>query len=378
MQLVNIDTPQTVLSNDLISAIQSNDKSRALEILNDLEDTNIIFRSLYILSCRQKITESNPLSSAIVYTDAVTELVKRLFPDKPLTIIKGIVDYFCSLDYIDKDETFSKIDADKVSNPVLVSELEESILQGDFEKAILAAKNLLHVVDSKKYFNELLLGTAVKMFTPSGESIIVSNVLCKAIELFDWRVIDELIVYLLKYLTSSELKTAKQNIFPTEKEIKYAEYVLRAANYPNENGENLLFMAQARQIYRYASTKYKEIWGYLTTFIENKMSDSSLPEYEEISPVKGSIEDFEKSLNVGDPELTLALTNTLLQDEFSSKELFCSISLFMLENKLFNKSEHVIYLNVARRLATALGYPRNLHIYKPFLHYLFTIENKMN
>ncbi len=377
MQLVNLDTPQNIISKDLISAIQSNQRSKAENILESIKDINVIFKSFYILGSRQ-INIDDHLSSALIYTDAVIELFKRLFPDDPRKLLRGTLDYYCSLEYAEKDESLAEIKPNVEANAVMVSELEEYVLQMDLKKALQMTKNLLMVVDSKKYFNELLLEIAAKIFTMTGESIIVTNVVRKGIELFQCRAVDELIVFLLKFLTSQELISAKQNINPSEEEIKYAEYVLRAANNPGDHGRNLLFMVQARQVYRYASAKYKEIWGYLAASIENKLSDSSVPELEEISPVKGGIYDFQRSLNVSEVQLTMALTNTLLQNESTSNELFYNITLFMLEKELFKYPEKIIYLNVARRLAAALDYPRNLHIFKTFLHYIFTTESKMN
>jgi len=44
----------------------------------------------------------------------------------------------------------------------------------------------------------------------------------------------------------------------------------------------------------------------------------------------------------------------------------------LVENGRFKHPEVVIYLNMARRLAGALGYPRNLLVYKSIITYIYT------
>lgn len=375
MQLVNIDSVQNFISNDLIEAIKSNQISKAKEILLTIDDTDVIFRSFYILSCWQKDIKDY-LSAAIIYTDALIELTKRLFPDDPKKLIISSLDYYCTLEYGESKGEIESIKPDISSGSVVVSKLEEYVMKRDFTQAFQMSKNLLAVMDSKKYFNELLLNIAAKIYTDSGESIVVSNAVIKGIVFFKWQSIDDLLIFLLKFLCSPRLNSSKQTLIPSEEEIKYAEYVLRAANKPEKNGENLLFMAHARQVYRYASTIYKDIWAQLSGYIKNKLDKFPLAELDEIKPVKGDIYDFQRSLNVGQIHLSRALVNKLLQEGTTSNELFCIITLFMIESNLHSQPENLIYLNVARRLAVALDYPRNLHIFNAFLKYLFSNENE--
>ena len=140
-------------------------------------------------------------------------------------------------------------------------------------------------------------------------------------------------------------------------------------------GTNLLLMGHARQIYRSASVKYKEIWAYLSSFIQTKLEKVRIEEIEEIEPVKGDIVDFEKSISMKDVQLTMTFTNEILKSEVNVGELFGSMALSLLQNEKFKIPEIVIYLNMARRLATALDYPRNLLVYKSFLKYLYS-ENR--
>ena len=129
-------------------------------------------------------------------------------------------------------------------------------------------------------------------------------------------------------------------------------------------------MGHARQIYRAASVKHKEIWTYLSSFIQTKLEKVRIEEMQEIEPVKGGIVDFEKSISMEDVQLSMTFVNQILKSEVNVVEIFGTLALFLLENGKFKNPEIVIYLNMARRLANALDYPRNLLVYKSFLTYL--------
>ncbi len=371
MQLVNIATPQNFISNDLITSIQSRDLPKSKEIISCIKDYKIILRSYYKLSCKQSEIK-NYLNSAIVFTDAISEIIIRLFPEDPHFILDASLEYFGSLNYSTAESNLPKSNPEDANSPVVVKELSESIEKGELENSFRISKKLLMVMDSKSYFNDLLLEMAAKSYTDTGESIIIINSICKAFELFEWKMIDELIWYALNLLISENFKSRQKILTPSEKEIKYSEYVLKAASDPGEHGANLLLMGHARQIYRAASVKYKEIWAYLSSFIQTKLEKTPIEEIQEIEPAKGSITDFEKSISMKDVQLTMTFVNEILKSEVNVDELFGSIALSLLENEKFKSPEIVIYLNMARRLATALDYPRNLLVYKSFLEYLYS------
>jgi len=370
MQLVNIETPQTLVSSELISAIQSGKLSTAQELVTSVTDSKQIIRSLYIVSARQtKI--ANSISSAIVYTDALFEIIKRLFPNDAEKILKSSLGFYCSQEY---ENTFAeniKINRDP-NSPVMVSDLLESVVDGDLEKSFGVAKTLLTVIESKNYFNELLYEIGSKFFSSSGESVIVVNSVCKALELLEWKMTDDLVWFVLNFMTNKNFRAESLELKPMNNDVKYAEYVLRAASDPGENGANLLFMGHARQVYRSVSVKYKEIWAALSSFIHMKLDDTEIVEIDEIEPVKGDINDFERSLKVKDTKLMMTLVNQILKTENNPAELFRYITLYIMSIDQFKEPEKVIYLNVARRLATALDYPRNLIIFKSLLENLFT------
>ncbi|MCK5033239.1 MAG: hypothetical protein KAS18_06375 [Calditrichia bacterium] len=371
MQLVNIATPQNFISNDLITSIQSRDLPKSKEIISCIKDYKIILRSYYKLSCKQSEIK-NYLNSAIVFTDAISEIIIRLFPEDPHFILDASLEYFGSLNYSTAESNLPKSNPEDANSPVVVKELSESIEKGELENSFRISKKLLMVMDSKSYFNDLLLEMAAKSYTDTGESIIIINSICKAFELFEWKMIDELIWYALNLLISENFKSRQKILTPSDKEIKYSEYVLKAASDPGEHGANLLLMGHARQIYRAASVKYKEIWAYLSSFIQTKLEKTPIEEIQEIEPAKGSITDFEKSISMKDVQLTMTFVNEILKSEVNVDELFGSIALSLLENEKFKSPEIVIYLNMARRLATALDYPRNLLVYKSFLEYLYS------
>ena len=201
---------------------------------------------------------------------------------------------------------------------------------------------------------------------------MVINSFGKAIELFEWQMIDELIWFALKFLTSNDFKFNQKQLLLSDKEINYSDYVLKAASEPGDNGNNLLFIGHARQIYKSVSIKYKEIWGYLSSFIQTKMDKLRIEDTIEIDSVNGDIIDFEKSLNLKDIDISMALVNQILKSEINIHELFGTIAFSLVENRKFKLPEVVIYLNMARRLAGALGYPRNLLVYKSFIGYIYT------
>lgn len=371
MQLVNIDTPKIFISTDLISSIRSGDLAKSKEIINTITDYTPILRSFYVLACQQSDI-NNYINSAVIYTDAISELIKRVFPEDPHLILDASLEYFCSIDYMPENIKIPEINSADTNTPVVVKELTEAIEKGDLENSFKIAKKLLLVVDSKSYFNELLLEAAAKLYSDTGESIIIINSICKAIELFEWKKIDELVWYALKLLTSKEFKTKCKILSPSDKEIMYSEYVLKAASETGEHGLNLLMMGHARQIYRAASVKYKEIWGYLSSFIQTKLDKINIEDLEKIEPVKGDIVDFEKSLDIKDVQLSMTFVNEILKSEVNVGEIFGTITLSLLQKEKFKNPDLIIYLNMARRLATALDYPRNLLVYKSFLKYLYS------
>jgi len=371
MQLVNLETPQNIISTDLIAAIQSGQLDESKKVLNTIKDYQTIIRSLYILSCRQTDIK-NYLNCAIVYTDAISELVKRLFPEDPEYILEASLEYYCSLNYLTTDLELPKPNPDDLNSPVVVSELSEAIDKGDLENAFRISKNLLTVIDSKAYFKDLLIEEAAKYYIDSGKSIAFINSIGKAIELFEWQMIDEIIWFALKFLTSNEFKFNQKQLPISDKEINYSDYVLRAASEPGDNGNNLLFIGHARQIYKSVSVKYKEIWGYLSSFIQTKLDKLRIEDTIEIESVNGDIIDFEKSLDMKDVDITMALVNQILKSEVNIHELFGTMTFALVENGRFKHPEVVIYLNMARRLAGALGYPRNLLVYKSIITYIYT------
>jgi hypothetical protein len=374
MQLVNLETQQDIISKDLITSIQSGDLPKSKEIIGCTKDYKIILRSFFILSCRQSKIK-NYLNSALVFTDAISEIIIRLFPEDPNFILDASLEYFCSLNYSNTEPDFPKTNPEDAASPVVVKELSESIDKGDLENAYKISKKLLTVMDSKSYFNDLLLEIAAKSYTDMGESIIIINSICKSFELFEWKMIDELIWFALNLLTSKDFKSGCKILTPSDKEIMYSEYVLRAASDTGEHGTNLLLMGHARQIYRAASVKHKEIWAYLSSFIQTKLEEIRIEEIPEIEPVKGDIIDFEKSISMKDVQLSMTFVSEILKSEVNVGELFGTLALSLFENKKFKIPEIVIYLNIARRLATALDYPRNLLVYKSFLKYLYS-ENR--
>lgn len=371
MQLVNLESPQNFISNDLINSIQSGDLPKSKEIIDGITDHTVILRSFYVLAGKQSEIK-NYLNSAIVYTDAISEIIKRLFLEDPHLILDASLEYFCSLKYRTEEISFPKTNPEDLNSPVVVKALSESIEKGELENSFKISKKLLTVTDSKSYFNELLMEIAAKYYTESGESIIIINSICKAFELFEWKMIDELIWLALNLLTSEAFKSRKKILTPSDKEIMYSEYVLKAASQPGEHGTNLLLMGHARQIYRAVSVKHKEIWAYLSSFIQTKLENIRIEEMHEIEPVKGGIVDFEKSIEMKDVQLSMTLVNEILTTEVNVGELFGTLALFLLENGRFKIPELVIYLNMARRLATALDYPRNLLVYQSFLKYLYS------
>lgn len=371
MQLVNLETPQTFISNELITSIQSGDLSKSKEIINDITDYTTILRSFYLLACKQSEIV-NYLNSAVIFTDAISEIIKRLFPEDPHLILEESLEYYCSLNYSTAELDLPKPNPEDINTPVVVKELSESIEKGELENSFKMSKKLLTVMDSKTYFNELLMEIAAKSYTDEGESIIIISSICKALELFEWKMIDELIWYALNLLTSEEFKSRRKILTPSDKEIMYSEYVLKAASEPGEYGKNLLLMGHARQIYKAASVKYKEIWAYLSSFIQTKLEKVRIEEMEEIEPVKGDIVDFETSIGIKDVQLTMTFVNEILKSEVNVGELFGTLALSLAENGKFKTPEIIIYLNMARRLATALDYPRNLLVYKSFLNYLYS------
>ena len=371
MQLVNLETPQTFISNELITSIQSGDLSKSKEIINDITDYTTILRSFYLLACKQSEIV-NYLNSAVIFTDAISEIIKRLFPEDPHLILEESLEYYCSLNYSTAELDLPKPNPEDINTPVVVKELSESIEKGELENSFKMSKKLLTVMDSKTYFNELLMEIAAKSYTDEGESIIIISSICKALELFEWKMIDELIWYALNLLTSEEFKSRRKILTPSDKEIMYSEYVLKAASEPGEYGKNLLLMGHARQIYKAASVKYKEIWAYLSSFIQTKLEKVRIEEMEEIEPVKGDIVDFEASIGIKDVQLTMTFVNEILKSEVNVGELFGTLALSLAENGKFKTPEIIIYLNMARRLATALDYPRNLLVYKSFLNYLYS------
>lgn len=371
MQLDNIATLQSFISTDLITAIQSGQLSESKKILNSIKDFKIILRSFYILSCKQTKIK-NYLNSAIVYTDAVSEIITRLFPEDPQLILDASLEYFCALNYSTTESNLPQINHEDINSPVVVKELSESIEKGELENAYKISNKLLTVMDSKSYFNELLMEVAAKSYTFAGDSVIIINSVCKAFELFEWKMIDELIWYALNLLTSEDYRSRQKRLNPSDKEIKYSEYALKAASDPGDHGINLLFIGHARQIYRSASVKYKEIWAYLSSFIQTKLEEIRIEEIEEIEPVRGDIVDFEKSISIKDVDITMAFVNEILRSEVNVSEIFGTLALSLQQNKKFKIPEIIIYLNMSRRLATALDYPRNLLVYKSFLRYLYS------
>jgi hypothetical protein len=371
MQLVNIETPHSFISKDLISAIQSQDLSRSKEIVSRIKESNTILRSFYILACKQSNIK-NYINSALVYTDAISEIIKKLFPEDPHFILDGSLDYYCSLNYSTVESDFPKANPEDTGSPIVVKELSEAIEKGDLDNAFNISKKLLMAMDSKSYFNELLMEVAAKSYTDAGESLIIINSICKAIELFEWKMIDELIWYALILLTSEDFKSGCKILTGSDKEIMYSEYVLKAASEPGEHGKNLLLMGHARQIYKATSVKYKEIWAYLSSFIQTRLEKIQVEELEEIEPIKGGIVDFEKSIDLRDLQLTMTFVNQILKLEVNVDELFGTIALYLLQNEKFKFPELIIYLNMARRLTKALDYPRNLLVYKSFLKYLYS------
>ena len=371
MQLVNLEIPHNIISKDLIDAIQSGQLDESKKILNSIEDYNTVLRSFYILSCRQ--TEIKDfLRAAIVYTDAISEITRRLFPEDPKYILEASLEFYCSLNYLTEDINFPQPDPEDLNSPVVVGELSEAIDESDLEKAFKISKNLLTVIDSKAYFKDLLIEEAAKYYIDSGKSIVIINSVGKAIELFEWQMIDELIWFALKFLTSNEYKYNQKPLSISEKEINYSEYVLKAATEPGENGDNLLFIGHARQTYKSVSVKYKEIWGYLSSFIQTKLDKLRIEDTIEIDSTNGDIIDFEKSLNLKDIDLSMTLVNQILRSQINTHELFGTITFALVENSKFKIPEVDIYLNMARRLAGALDYPRNLLVYKSIIEYIFT------
>jgi hypothetical protein len=377
MQLVNIETPQSFISTDLISAIQSRQLNTAKKLTKEINNDLQIFRSFYIVACRQTAIKDY-LSSAIVYTDAIIEIVNRLFPNESEQIIQSALDFYCSLKYSEKAKELSQSETTAKNFAVIVSDLEDSVAKGQLEESFRVARKLITVIDSKQYFNELLFEIASKSYTDSGESIIILNSVCKGIELLEWKKTDELIWFALNLLVSEKFKSDLKDINPSDKEIKYAEYVLKSASEPGKTRNNLLFMAHARQVYRAVSVKYKEIWPYLSSFIQKKLENKSIGKMEEINHVKGDMQDFERSLNAKDVQLTMTLVNQIMKSGKTSADIFRSLILYMIQENQFVNPKKIIYLNAARRLAAALEYPRNLHIFKAFLGYIYSTTNKSN
>ena len=174
MQLVNLETPQNFISNDLIISIQSRDLSKSKEIISSIKDYKTILRSFYILACKQTNIK-NYSNSALVFTDAISEIIIRLFPEDPHLILEASLDYFCTLNYSNAASSFPKATLEDADSPVIVKELSLSIEKGELEESFKISKKLLTVMNSKSYFNDLLLEMAAKSYTDTSESIIIIN-----------------------------------------------------------------------------------------------------------------------------------------------------------------------------------------------------------
>lgn len=360
MQLVNIGNVSEHVAGQFVNAVLTGDSSKAKKELESFTQPDPVLRAYILLAARK---EYSLLPDDLLLADAITELTKKVYSDRPMAFLKRCLPLFLNQSYTTQDVSGFSLARDEMPEAVVVSALEDALEDGRPDLAAKAARDIMMVMDSKKYFNEIVLEIALGWHSEKGRVLEIANAVSKSLELFQWKQSDDLIAALLKYLSSSYVQNQVNPIAPIGEDADYAHYFKLAA--ASSDPVDWQFMTHVRQVYRYAGIKYHTIRPMLNARLQQRFSQKTL-----ISPPDYAVnkqltsEHMLSSLAENDIRTFLDSIATLQDGGQSVNEVIGELM-----PQEFGKQD-LVTLNALRRVASALKFPANMQVFKSYANYI--------
>jgi hypothetical protein len=360
MQLVNIETPRDVpYVRKLVESVAAGDRKAALNSLLDEPSAQKVLRSFHLLAVRSYDPQ------LVLLTDAVSDLYEQVFKENPDVLFENNLAWYLGVDYREIDISPLVFSGEGLPPAVMVSDLEEALDSGNHTGSLLAARNILAVIEAKTYFREIILNTISRWYLPQNELLPLANAVFKGIDLFGWEIYAEQVRFLIDQLTAESVTRDKIMLEPVSEAADYARLFVQAVRQPGDNFQNVLLISHARQVYRGASARHHETWPRLNALLERIFSGAVDSNPATIEKITGTEADFAKGLAQGNVEYLTGLSASLMQDEPGSvNTIFGHIFRFLFNGSDQPGADKIIILNAARRAARALKSPRNVPVMK--------------
>jgi len=364
MDLVSLKIQPKIYDEDLIRIISSGEANLISEYLNRQgTETGFIRQfpaSVYLMAARASglIAGLHPL----VFADAVIDLLKTVFSRQvPAEFIRQILLPFTGQSLSPRDNSNLRLREGDFPEAVIVSDLALAVYEQDLSEAERKARDILFAIDVKKYFNEILLEIGSEFRTSDGQALVTANAGIKALELFEWRQADDIILSLLEYFINMQNDRQGYWIEPLDEPADYRSYFLKALNSKEKLSQNILYMAHARQAYRYGTARYQSIWKNLSAMMNSLLAE--IPAVTDEPPLKSvlfSTDQLLKSLLSGGlDDFVEQSAACILSGQNENEWLFLLMHSQLSSGKIYNPAD-LIYLNALRRAARSLKYPGHL------------------
>lgn len=196
-------------------------KLRIQEHLLSTGDCLPIYKSLFTYASQHALSDHSSMN-AMIFSDCLVNLIQAN-SDKNAgslqeKLIEYGIDYLCAIPTEPIDTTPLKPSRDE-AKVVSIADLEESFDQDDVNMVIASVRDLLTLMDNKRYFMEIMFRIALKK-TP--QCLVLASATSRAIEIMGWQnnftpfLIYHLLVRLYNEKTTfsfSERNTENANIF---------------------------------------------------------------------------------------------------------------------------------------------------------------------
>ncbi len=371
MDLVSLKIQPKIYDEQLISLVTAGEAGALTDYLkrhsNDADFIRKLPATVYMMAARYSglIAGLHPL----IFADAVTDLLKTVFIRHiPAEFIHQAVQPLTGQTLNQRDNTNLRLREGDFPEAVIVSDMALAVYEKNLPEAQRKARDILFAIDVKKYFNENLLEIGSEFFTTDGRALVTANAAIKALELFEWRQADDIILSLLEYFITMQSDSDGYWIEPSAEPADYKLNFLKALNSQTNALPNILYMAHARQAYRYGTARYHFIWKNLSAVMSLLFSEIAIaPDEHAVEVPLFSEAGLLDSLVSGEVELFLGQSIACLKSGKNENEwLFLLLQSQLSSGRMFTPAG-LIYLNALRRAARALKYPAHLpalrHIY---------------
>lgn len=161
-------------------------KMRLNDFIRSGEDPSSLYKSLLAFAAQHAISD-NSKTDAVVMTDGLVHVIQHNLQTNSLielnSLIEQGIDYLCAIPIETIDSTVLKPDREH-AKVVSVSDLEESFEQTDADHTINTVRDLLGLMDNKRYFMEIIYQTALLR---SPQSVLIASSTSRAIEVMGWK-----------------------------------------------------------------------------------------------------------------------------------------------------------------------------------------------